>query len=134
MEHVFTVFRRAFPDHRFVTVRAHFADHADILDEIAVTDYLNRYAIPSVGIAFGEGNTVHLPGVRFGVADSAAAWDARCFFEKSDFLTNGLYIGLELTCWKVDEKDSSFQHLLILYKNIASRCSTALELDWEIGA
>ena len=132
--HVFEVFRQAFPDHRYVTVQASFADHVYILDGNAVTDYLARYAIPSVDSAFGEGNTMHLPGVRFGVVDAAAAWDARCVVEKSDFLPNGLYVGLDLTFRQVDERDSSFQHLFNLYKTIAGCCSTALELDWEIGA
>ncbi|MCY4463499.1 MAG: hypothetical protein OXC26_24365 [Albidovulum sp.] len=134
VEHVFVAFREAFPDHRYVTVHANLADHLEILDENAVTDYLTRYAIPSVDSVFGEGNAVHLPGVRFGVVDAAAAWDARCIIERSDFLPNGLYVCLDLIFGKVGEKDSSYQYLFNLYKTIASRCSIALELDWKNGA
>ena len=133
VEPAFVAFREAFPYPGYETVHANLADHLEILDENAVTDYLTRYAIPSVDSAFGEGNAVLLPGVRFGVVDAAAAWDARCIIERSDFLPNGLYFCLDLTFGKVDEKDSSYQYLFNLYKTIASRCSIALELDWKNG-
>ena len=55
VEHVFAVFPQAFPDHHYVTVQAHLADHLDFLDGTAVTDYLARYAIPSVGQCIRRG-------------------------------------------------------------------------------
>ncbi len=129
IEHIFVAFQQTFPDHQYMTVQANLSHHAEILDGSAVNDYLAGYAIPSVGGAFGR-KVLHLPAARFGVVDAAAAWDARCIVEKSDFLQNGLFVGLDMTFRKVNENNNSFQYLFNLYNTIAGCCSTALELEW----
>ena len=97
MELVFEGFRHSFPDYLYSTIHVRYSSHAEILDGGTVSQHLARYAVPSVAGAFGGEDIVLSPGVLFDVIDATAALKARCMVERSEFLTNGLFMNLLLT-------------------------------------
>ena len=134
VEQIFVAFRATFGRHRYATVHADIAEHLEVLDETNANEYMARYSIQAVDDAFKEANVVQRPSVRFRVADANNAWNALCTAEKSELLSNGLYVVLNMTFREMDQGEVGYQTLFGLYGTMVRCCSTALGLDWENNA
>ena len=125
-------FREAFVGHQYTTIQVMRSAHAEFLHDEAVSEYLSRFAIPTVDRVFGPEGAILMPGIRFGVIERNGSWRAWCHAEKSESLENGLFVLLDVRFPVLDANDE-FNVLLERYSRVFESCTLALGLEWKDG-
>ncbi len=126
---IVSAFRQTFPDHNYASVQASMHSHGTIPDDMAVTDYLAQYAILRSGNAFGDAGMGVLPGARFDVLAPDHTWRATCTLEQSQRFNNGLYAGIYMDFFSVDE-GHDFGYWLDRLVSVWEGSMGVLDLEW----
>ena len=121
-------FKEKFSQHKYRSLQINIAEHAQIIDGPAVSDYLERYKNPTMEEIFRASNILHTPGVRFSNTDENGSWHLNCTVEASVFV-NGLFLFFELTFLDESLANDEFHNKLVRYQQITEACLLALGLE-----